>query len=142
MTAASKVTAEEFTRVVPDLVPIVRLFPVEARRLDAGYAEIAMPYRDDFVRPGGTVTGPAIMTLADITMYALVMSMIGRVELAVTTNLNTAFLRRPEPRTLVAKGRMLKLGRRLAFGDIPIYSEDDPEPVAHATVTYSIPPRP
>ena len=82
------------------------------------------------------------MALADIVMYAVVLSLIGRVELAVTTNLTCNFLRRPRLADLVGHGQILKLGKRLAVGEVLLYSEGDPEPVAHVTCTYSIPPRP
>ena len=80
------------------------------------------------------------MALADLTMYAVVLSLIGRVELAVTTNLNCNFLRRPRPTDLIAHGKILKLGKRLAVGEVSLYSEGEAEPVAHVTCTYSIPP--
>ncbi len=73
-------------------------------------------------------------------MYGLVMSRLGRVDLAVTTSLTINFLRRPEPAAMTAEGRLLKLGRRLAVGDVTLYSEGLAEPVAHAVVTYSLPP--
>jgi acyl-coenzyme A thioesterase PaaI-like protein len=80
------------------------------------------------------------MALADVTLYGLVLSMIGRVELAVTTNLNVHFLRRPAPADVLAEGRLLKLGRRLAVGDVTMRSVGDPRPICHATGTYAIPP--
>jgi acyl-coenzyme A thioesterase PaaI-like protein len=73
-------------------------------------------------------------------MYALVLSGIGRVELAVTINLNINFLRKPGPADIIGEGRMIKLGRRLAVSEVTLYSEGDPDPVAHVTGTYSIPP--
>jgi acyl-coenzyme A thioesterase PaaI-like protein len=82
-----------------------------------------------------------MMGLADYTMYAVVLSLIGRVELAVTTNLNCNFLRRPTPGDLIADGRIIKLGKRLAYGEVTICSDGDADPVAHVTATYSIPPR-
>jgi acyl-coenzyme A thioesterase PaaI-like protein len=93
------------------------------------------------LRPGGTISGPTMMGRADTVMYALVLSAIGKVPLAVTTNLSINFLRKPELKPLVADGRMLKLGKTLAVGDVIIRSEGRDEPVAHAVVTYSIPPR-
>ena len=75
-------------------------------------------------------------------MYVTVLAMIGPVALAVTTNLNINFLRKPPKGDVLAECRLLKLGTRLAVGEVSMYSEGDPEPVAHATVTYSIPPRP
>lgn len=93
------------------------------------------------LRPGGTVSGPTMMELADLTMYFLLLAQIGPVALAVTTNLNINFLRKPEPGVLKAEGKLLKLGRSLAVGDISIYSGNVEGPVAHVTTTYSIPPK-
>ncbi len=93
------------------------------------------------LRPGGTVSGPTMMELADAAMYFLVLAQIGPVALAVTTNLNMNFLRKPEPGRMVAKGLLLKLGKALAVGEIGIFSGTSKDPVAHATVTYSIPPK-
>jgi len=92
------------------------------------------------LRPGGTISGPTMMSLADTAVYALVLSAIGKVPLAVTTNLSINFLRKPEPRDLIAEARMLKLGRALAVADVEIRSDGADDIVAHAVVTYSIPP--
>src|SRR5258705_11839842 len=97
-------------------------------------------YHARHLRPGGTISGPALMTLADMAMYFAVLSMIGPVALAVTTNLNINFLRKPAPADVISRATLLKLGKRLAVGEVTMYSDEDPEPVAHATVTYSIPP--
>ena len=99
-----------------------------------------MPYSYALLRPGGTIAGPALMALADTAMYAAVLSLIGKVELAVTTNLTCNFLRRPVPADVIADARILKLGKRLAFGDVTLYSEGDVDPIAHVTSTYSMPP--
>ena len=92
-------------------------------------------------RPGGTVSGPTLMMLADVSMYVAVLAAIGWVPLAVTTSLNINFLRKPAPGALVAECALLKLGKRLAVGTVAIFSEGEEAPVAHATSTYSIPPR-
>jgi len=81
------------------------------------------------------------MALGDFAMYLAVLSAIGWVPLAVTTNLNINFLRRPAPGGLIAECHLLKLGKRLAVGQVTIWTEGDEEPVAHATSTYSIPPQ-
>jgi uncharacterized protein (TIGR00369 family) len=91
-------------------------------------------------RPGGTISGPTLMTLADVAMYVAVLASIGWVPLAVTTNLNINFLKKPAPGSLLADCEILKLGKRLAVGAVTICAESDDEPVAHATSTYSIPP--
>jgi uncharacterized protein (TIGR00369 family) len=102
---------------------------------------VRQSYREASIRPGGTISGPTMMALADFAMYVAVLSAIGPVPLAVTTNLNINFLRKPAPRDLLADARLLKLGRRLAVGEVTIRSEGEDEPVAHVTSTYSIPPR-
>jgi len=105
------------------------------------FARLRLPFHEDHLRPGGTVSGPALMSLADTAMYVVVLAMIGEVPLAVTTSLNINFMRRPGPVDVIADARILKLGRRLAVGDVALYSDGDPEMVAHATLTYSIPDR-
>src|SRR5499427_8359371 len=105
-----------------------------------GGARVRQAYRQDFIRPGGTISGPTMMALADFAMYVAVLAAIGPVPLAVTINLNINFLRRPAPGDLVAEARLLKLGKRLATGEVWIRSEGEEEPVAHVTSTYSIPP--
>ena len=93
------------------------------------------------LRPGDTVSGPTLMALADVAMYAALLGEIGLVPLAVTTNLNINFLRKPAQRDVIGEAKLLKVGKRLAVGEVTLFSEDDPEPVAHVTCTYSIPPR-
>ena len=105
------------------------------------HARILLYIDNSHLRPGGTVSGPSMMLLADLAMYAAILNTVGSVVLAVTTNLNINFLRKPEPeRNLVGESTLMKVGKRLIVGQVSIYSEDDPEPVAHATCTYSVPP--
>jgi uncharacterized protein (TIGR00369 family) len=104
-----------------------------------GGALVRQAYRPEFLRPGGTISGPTMMSLADVAMYVGVLAAIGPVPLAVTINLNINFLRKPEPRDLIAECRLLKLGGRLAVGEVAIRSEGSDAPVAHATSTYAIP---
>jgi uncharacterized protein (TIGR00369 family) len=108
---------------------------------DGKTARVRLPYDKAQLRPRGTLSGPTMMGLADMAMYTLVLSSVGFVPLAVTTNLSINFLRKPEPKDLVAEGRMLKLGKALAVGDVLIRSDGSDDVVAHAVVTYSIPPR-
>jgi uncharacterized protein (TIGR00369 family) len=136
----SRVTKTEIFDIVAASLPVAASLSPKIDKLKAGQAIVRMPYKPDFVRPGGTISGPTMMALADFTMYVVVLSLIGRVELAVTTNLNINFLRKPAPKDLVADGRILKLGKRLAVMEVAIYSKGEPEPVAHVTGTYSIPP--
>ncbi len=116
-------------------------FPITpARWMGPHTARMRLPVGDEHLRPGGTVSGPTMMALADSCMYAAILGQIGPVALAVTTNFNINFLRRPEPRDMIAETRLLKLGKRLAVGEVGLYSEGEEEPVAHVTATYSIPP--
>ena len=105
-------------------------------------ARLRLVASEKHLRPGGTVSGPSMFALADVCLYIAILAQIGPVALAVTTNLNINFLRRPSPGDLVADCRLLKLGNRLAVGEVFLHSAGDEEPVAHATGTYSIPPRP
>lgn len=97
--------------------------------------------RDAHLRPGGTVSGPAMFALADVGVYLAILARIGPVALAVTTNCSIDFMRKPAAGAdLVAHIRILKMGRVLAVGDVLLYSEGDGWPVARASLTYSIPP--
>ncbi|MCK1742540.1 PaaI family thioesterase [Bradyrhizobium sp. 139] len=97
-------------------------------------------YSERMLRPGGTVSGPTLMALADFAMYVVLLSAIGPIGLAVTTNLNINFLRKGQPgQDVLAEARLLKLGRRLAVGEVKLLSGTSPDPIAHVTSTYSIP---
>ncbi len=113
-------------------------FTVES--LDDSEVRLRLPFREDMLRPGNTIAGPVLMSLADSAVYVLLIRHLGREGMAaVTTNLNMSFLRRPAPSDLIAHGRLLKLGSRLATGDVSLHSVDTPQPVAQALVTYALP---
>jgi uncharacterized protein (TIGR00369 family) len=105
-----------------------------------GGCRVRLAFQETSTRPGGTISGPTLMMLADVAMYVGLLASIGWVPLAVTTNLNINFLRKPTRAALLAECRLIKLGRRLAVGDIALRSEGEEDLVAHATSTYSIPP--
>jgi uncharacterized protein (TIGR00369 family) len=103
-------------------------------------ATIRHPVGAEELRPGETVSGPVLMTVADVALYVALFGEIGIVPLAVTTNLNINFLRKPAPdKSIVGICTLMKVGKSLAVGEIALYSEGNPDPVAHATGTYSIP---
>jgi uncharacterized protein (TIGR00369 family) len=104
-----------------------------------GGGRVRQAYQAQFIRPGGTISGPTMMALADFAMYVGVLASIGPVPLAVTINLSINFLRKPAARDLIAECRLLKLGKRLAMGEVTILSDGMDDPVAHVTSTYSIP---
>ncbi len=137
-----RISIEEIDQICEQSLPWAGMMGFEIAEIGKGTCRVRLPQSDRFLRPGGTVTGPALMSLADYAMYVAVLSRIGRVEMAVTTNLNCNFLRRPKPGAVIAECRLIKLGKRLAYGEVSLYSEGDEAdgPVAHVTATYSIPP--
>lgn len=95
----------------------------------------------DELRPGGTVSGPVLMSVADVALYVAILGEIGIVPLTVTTNLNINFLRKPAAnQAILANARLIKVGRTLVVGEVSLYSEGQADPVAHAVGTYSVPP--
>lgn len=105
-------------------------------------AEVRLKVDDSHLRPGGTVSGPSMFTLADLAMYAVTLAMIGPVALAVTTNCSIDFMRKPEAgRDLIGSARLLKLGRTLVVGDVLIRSAGAEPVLARASLTYAIPPQ-
>lgn len=110
-------------------------------RVDYGTCRVRLKHHPKNLRPGGTISGPAMMSLADFALYVAVLSVVGRVPLAVTTNLSINFLRKPEVGDLISETRLLKAGKRLCVGEVTIFSEGQEEPVAHVTGTYSVPPQ-
>ena len=125
-------------RVFPQISGQITVESVDAQRLVA-----RLRVDDRHLRPGGTVSGPAMFALADVTIYLAILARIGEVALAVTTNASVDFMRKPEAgRDLLAECRILKLGRVLAVGDVLLRSDGVEAPVARCSMTYSIPPVP
>ena len=107
---------------------------------DGATALLRQRYSDQMLRPGGTVSGPTLMAMADFAMYVVLLSAIGPVGLAVTTNLNINFLRKGQPgQDVLAAAKLTKLGKRLAVGEVNLLSGTSPDPIAHVTATYFIP---
>ncbi len=102
-------------------------------------ARVRMTAGPERLRPGGIVSGPALMSLADAAVWVAVLGVIGPVAMSVTVSLTIHFFRQTPPGDVVAEARLHKVGKRLATGDVLLHADGEPEPVAHATVTYSIP---
>lgn len=133
VTSLSAFLAAEFPQVAG-------IFVIES--LDADETVIRLRVDESHLRPGGTVSGPSMFALADVGIYLAILARVGPVALAVTTNASIDFLRKPAAgRDLLARVRILKLGRVLAVGECLIYSEGETQPVARASMTYSIPPK-
>jgi uncharacterized protein (TIGR00369 family) len=135
----SRITPQQFVELTQRSLPAAVMLGAEPLEITERHARFRMPFRTDFLRPGGTVSGPTMMALADVAMYAILLAAVDNAEQAVTSNLNMNFLRRPPPGTIIAESRLLRLGRRLAFGEVEIFTEGDPDMVAHATCTYALP---
>ncbi len=135
-------TRDEMEAYLDDIFPEIheggRTLSIES--VGYGTARVRMRHHPKNLRPGGTISGPAMMSMADFALYVAVLSVVGRVPLAVTTNLSINFLRKPEKGDLMAETRLLKAGKRLCVGEVTIFSEGVAEPVAHVTGTYSVPP--
>ncbi|MGY3535466.1 MULTISPECIES: PaaI family thioesterase [Bradyrhizobium] len=118
-------------------------FAYDDIRIESADGETALlrqRFSERMLRPGGTVSGPTLMGLADFAMYVVLLSAIGPIGLAVTTNLNINFLRKGQPgQDVLAVAKLLKLGKRLAVGEVNLLSGTSPDPIAHVTATYSIP---
>ncbi len=137
-----RIGAKEMAAFLDEVFPQVR-GEFEIERLDAEALVMRLNVGDRHLRPGGTVSGPAMFGLADVAAYVATMARIGPEALAVTTNCSIDFMRKPEAgRDVLAKAEVLKLGRSLSVVDVRLFSEGADAPVARATLTYSIPPKP
>lgn len=133
-------TAPELETFLTDQFPKGTSFP-HVDEVGDDWVRIRLPFDERSLRPGGTISGPTLMTLADTAAYLLILAMLGPVALAVTTNLTINFMRRPAPDAMIAKARMLKLGRQLAVVEVMLEAAATGTLVAQSTVTYSLPPR-
>ncbi|HJP22181.1 MAG: PaaI family thioesterase [Alphaproteobacteria bacterium] len=138
----NKLNESEVAEICRTAVPLVAQLGLQLEELDGPRIRLRMPYREIMVRPGGTVSGPAMMGMADFALYIAIMNVIGRVDMILATGLNFSFLRAPKPIDVLCETNMLKMGKRLCIGEVTIYSDGDPDPVAHIVGTSSIPPQP
>ena len=131
--ALSALMAKDFPQVAEDFI----IEEVASMRVT-----VRLPVAERHLRPGGTISGPTMFSLADVSIYLVTMAMIGPVTLAVTTNCAIDFMRKPKAGVdLIATAQLLKLGKLLAVGDVLIHSEGMDAPVARASLTYAIPPK-
>lgn len=136
----SILTAEQVQTLIRAGLPLAEGISLCIDQLDAAGALARVPFHSKLVRPGGTLSGPTIMALADAAMYAVILGRLGRVEMAVTSNLNINFLVKPKPVDLLAHAQILRLSRRQAVCEVSVYSQgNEDELVAHVTGTYALP---
>ena len=107
-------------------------------RVDEQTITLRLPAESAMIRPGGTISGPTMFSLADVSVWLLILAQIGPVALAVTTSVGMNFFRKPPPGDLVAEGELLKLGARLAVGHVRLHAEGSRELVADASITLSL----
>ena len=140
MSAPNLMNAADLQDFLPRAFPqVAGEFTVE--RLDDMGLTVRLNVSDKHLRPGGTVSGPAMFGLADVSAYLMTLAKIGPRALAVTTNCSIDFMRKPiAGADLIATARLLKLGRQLTVTDVLLFSEGDDRPVARASLTYSLPP--
>ena len=134
-----KLSAEAVQQLIRDGVPMAEDIDFRVERIEHHAATARVPFSERMVRPGGTLSGPVQMALADATMYAAVLGALGEVQMAVTSNLNINFLRKPGRCDLIGRATVLKLGRRTAVSEVQLYSEGSDDLVAHVTGTYALP---
>lgn len=127
----------EMQRIVREGVPLARAWGVEVLSAQEGIALLRLPHRDDLLRPGGTVSGPALMGLADVAMWAALLSLTGGRDESLTANLSITFLRPPAPRAVLAEARVIKRGRTLSYGEVTLRSEGEEAPCAHVTTSWA-----
>jgi acyl-coenzyme A thioesterase PaaI-like protein len=131
-------TKEEVAAFIADALPQARC---HVREVGHGGATVSYEIGPDNLRPGGTVSGPVLMMVADVALYVAILGEIGIVPLAVTTSLTINFLRKPAATGgILGECKLMKVGKSLAVGEVWLYSEGTSEPVAHVVGTYSIPP--
>jgi len=140
MHVSPAMTVEELQRILDGSFPGTKL-PYTVEAITSTTARLRQQIGVSNSRPGGTVSGPTLMALADCAAWMVIVGQIGPVLLSVTTSFHIDFLRKPELVDVVADATLLKLGRRLAVAEVALYSDDSDEMVAKAQVTYSIPPR-
>jgi len=130
----AEVTAEEFLAAVSQLGAYAEAVTVEAVRW--GEIELRLRFSPSLLRPGGTISGPAMFAVCDAALWGAVWAATGSALMSVTADITLHFLRRPGPKDLLAHGRVLKAGRRLCYGEVTLCSDGDPRPVCHATGSY------
>lgn len=136
-------TRDELTAYLEEVFPEVMAQGnnMVVEEVGYGFCRIRLKFQPRQLRPGGTISGPTMMGLADFATFVAVLGALGKVPLAVTTSLNINFLKKPEAYDMIAECRLFKIGKRLCVGEAMLHSEGEEDPVAHATATYSVPPR-
>jgi uncharacterized protein (TIGR00369 family) len=132
-------SASDVEQIISTGVPNFSESGMSVEQAGEGRARLRQPFRANLIRPGGTLSGPTMMGLADAAMYAAILGQLGRLEMAVTQNLNINFLSRPEPCDLIAEAQIIRLGRRSAVLEVRLFSDGSDAMVALVTGIYALP---
>jgi uncharacterized protein (TIGR00369 family) len=133
---------ETVTRLIDEAFPEIQASgrPLVIEAVAPRSARVRLPFHPHNLRPGGTVSGPAMFTLADFTIYVAVIATLGKAGIpAVTSNLSINFLLRPDPGDLVAEARLIRVGRRLIYAEVALHADGRDDIIAHATSSYAVP---
>ena len=133
-------SAKEIEDSIKEWVPMAIDIGLKVEKVSHGFARIRIPFQNKHLRPGGTISGPVMMTAGDTAMYVAILGSLGEMAMAVTSNLNINFLKRPDQLDLIADAKIIKLGKRIAFCEVGIRCDGSEELVAHVTGSYSLPP--
>jgi uncharacterized protein (TIGR00369 family) len=138
----TSLTTEAVSRIIDETFPEIHAAGRQIKIESVGLrrARVRLGFDPRHLRPGGTVSGPAMFTLADFTIYVALIATLGEAGIpAVTSNLSINFLLRPEPVDVIADAKLLRIGRRLAYAEVALYSDGREDMIAHATGNYAIP---
>ncbi|MBX6741772.1 MAG: PaaI family thioesterase [Acetobacteraceae bacterium] len=128
----------EIQAIVRAGVPLAGAWNVEVLAAAEGCALVRLPFREDLLRPGNTVSGPALMGLADVAMWAALLGVTGGKDESVTSTMTVNFLRPVGARAVLAEARIVKRGKRMVFGEILMRAEDSDEVAVHVTTTWAV----
>ena len=132
--------AQEVQSLIRAWIPMAEEIDLRVETIEEGFSRIRIPFDDKNKRPGGSVSGPVLMAAGDTAMYAAILGSMGKVAMAVTSNLNINFMQRPGEVDIIAEGKILKLGKRIAYCEVDIFTSESKELVAHVTGSYALPP--
>lgn len=136
---AAHITVEDFGRLIEQKSAFGVWLGIKLEAVGVGTARMRLPYREEFLRPGGAIHGPIIMAIADYAMYAALMGLNPRGESGVTSNLNMYFLRKSTGKDLIAEARTVRGGSRVSVLEVSVYTDGEDDPIALVTGTYIIP---
>ena len=133
--------AKQVQELIRNWIPMAEDIDLRVEKISDHSSLVRIPFDEKNKRPGGSVSGPVLMAAGDTAMYAAIIGALGEVAMAVTSNLNINFMQRPGEVDILAEGKILKLGKRIAYCEVELYTSGSRELVAHVTGSYALPPK-